>query len=593
MSRSPLITLAAVAFCFAGLGPTPGLAQPPIPPRADTAFQLTTTRDPDRSIRLHWTIAPETHLYRDKITVTDDAGVPLPAITEPGTVADDPIFGSTEIYHGSAEARVAGGNLDKTRSIVVGFQGCADVGICYPPISRVVDLDALIATAGADRAAAPAPDPTRGLLSGSAASVAAAFFGFGLLLAFTPCVFPMVPILAGILTRSGDRLSVGRGFAVRLSVGRGFAVSAAYVVAMALAYAALGVAAAWSGRNLQVALQTPLALGAMTLVLTALAASMFGLFELRLPTAWTSRLARLSGGSRGSLLGAAGLGFTSALIVGPCVTPPLAAALLFVAETGEIVRGAGALFALGLGMGLPLLLAGTFGAGLLPKSGAWLRGVNQIFGFVFLGLAVTMLARVVPEGVASTAWGTLAIAAGIRAALTGLRLARAAADGLRLAAVMPGAVLLVGGAIVVVDTVAGPLPIPPWRSGGTSIADAGAIVASPAAFDAAVAVARTDGRPILVDFSADWCTVCREIDRTVLADASVRDRLGALSVIRADVTRDDDGSRALMRRFGVVGPPTLVFLDARTGAEVSDARLIGAVSVADFHRSLDRAHRGS
>lgn len=583
MSRSPLITLAAVAFCFAGLGPTPGLAQPPIPPRADAAFQLTTTRDPDRSIRLHWTIAPETHLYRDKITVTDDAGAPLPAITEPGTVADDPIFGSTEIYHGSAEARVAGGNLDKTRSIVVGFQGCADVGVCYPPISRVVDLDALIATAGADRAAAPAPDPTRGLLSGSAASVAAAFFGFGLLLAFTPCVFPMVPILAGILTRSGDRLSVGRSFAV----------SAAYVVAMALAYAALGVAAAWSGRNLQVALQTPLALGAMTLVLTALAASMFGLFELRLPTAWTSRLARLSGGSRGSLLGAAGLGFTSALIVGPCVTPPLAAALLFVAETGEIVRGAGALFALGLGMGLPLLLAGTFGAALLPKSGAWLRGVNQIFGFVFLGLAVTMLARVVPEGVASTAWGTLAIAAGIRAALTGLRLARAAADGLRLAAVMPGAVLLVGGAIIVVDTVAGPLPIPPWRSGRTSIADAGAIVASPAAFDAAVAVARTDGRPILVDFSADWCTVCREIDRTVLADASVRDRLGALSVIRADVTRDDDGSRALMRRFGVVGPPTLVFLDARTGAEVSDARLIGAVSVADFHRSLDRAHRGS
>lgn len=583
MSRSPLITLAAVAFCFAGLGPTPGLAQPPIPPRADAAFQLTTTRDPDRSIRLHWIIAPETHLYRDKITVTDDAGAPLPAITEPGTVADDPIFGSTEIYHGSAEARVAGGNLDKTRSIVVGFQGCADVGVCYPPISRVVDLDALIATAGADRAAAPAPDPTRGLLSGSAASVAAAFFGFGLLLAFTPCVFPMVPILAGILTRSGDRLSVGRSFAV----------SAAYVVAMALAYAALGVAAAWSGRNLQVALQTPLALGAMTLVLTALAASMFGLFELRLPTAWTSRLARLSGGSRGSLLGAAGLGFTSALIVGPCVTPPLAAALLFVAETGEIVRGAGALFALGLGMGLPLLLAGTFGAALLPKSGAWLRGVNQIFGFVFLGLAVTMLARVVPEGVASTAWGTLAIAAGIRAALTGLRLARAAADGLRLAAVMPGAVLLVGGAIIVVDTVAGPLPIPPWRSGRTSIADAGAIVASPAAFDAAVAVARTDGRPILVDFSADWCTVCREIDRTVLADASVRDRLGALSVIRADVTRDDDGSRALMRRFGVVGPPTLVFLDARTGAEVSDARLIGAVSVADFHRSLDRAHRGS
>ena len=226
-------------------------------------------------------------------------------------------------------------------------------------------------------------------MSGSLASVLATFLGFGLLLTFTPCVLPMIPILSGMLARSGGQLSAGRGFAL----------STTYVLAMAAAYGLLGIAAAWSGQNLQAALQTPWALGAMSLLFVVLALSMFGLFELQLPSSWTSFVSGRTSGMGGSLPGAAALGFTSALIVGPCVTPPLAGALLYVSQSGDMTRGAAALFMLGLGMGLPLIVYGTVGAKALPKSGPWLVRVKQAFGVVFLGVAITMVSRIAPPQV--------------------------------------------------------------------------------------------------------------------------------------------------------------------------------------------------
>src|SRR5260370_32314684 len=244
---------------------------------------------------------------------------------------------------------------------------------------------------------------TTRLLAGHVLAMPAGFFGFGLLLSFTPCVFPMIPILSGILARSGEHLSAKRGFVL----------SAAYVLAVALAYAALGVAAAWSWQNLQIALQTPLALGAISLVFVALALPMFGLYDLQLPARWIGRLSGGASSNRGSIGGAALLGFGSALIVGPCVTPPLAAALLYVAQVGDLARGASALFALGLGMGVPLLAFGTFGAGLLPKSGPWLVRIKHVFGFVFIGMAVWMLSRIVPEWLTLELWGACLMGLGL------------------------------------------------------------------------------------------------------------------------------------------------------------------------------------
>ena len=424
------------------------------------------------------------------------------------------------------------------------------------------------------------------MLGGSLLTTLLAFLGFGLLLSFTPCVFPMIPILSGMLARSGSRLSLARSFVL----------SASYVVAMALAYGTLGIFVAWSGENLQTVLQTPFAVLAMSALFLALALSMFGLYELQLPQSWTARLAT-SAGNRGSIGGAALLGFGSALIVGPCVTPPLAAALVFVAQTGDVARGSLALFALGLGMGLPLIAFGVLGARVLPRSGAWLARVKHIFGFVFVGLAIWMASRVLPVALTATAWGALFIAIGlyfdvpraVRGAAVAISQSR---EGRRRRA---GAVLwmrpLIGAALSDYG------PLQPLVSIGmvASSADAGStdgfqVVSNEADLDKAIDLGRRQGRGIMVDFSADWCTECRLMERNIFAKDEVRQQLRGMLLIRADLTHYDLSSKSLMQRFAVVGPPTVVFLNP-DGSEIKDARVVGDVGVDNFLDKVAKAWR--
>jgi thiol:disulfide interchange protein DsbD len=587
----------------------PSLAQAPAP--ASEVFRLDAARAPDGGVQLSWTIAPGTYLYRERIGAKAQDGAPIPIKTAPGQVEDDPTFGPTEVYRRSAQAGIASPDLPHAGNLAVTYQGCAERGICYPPVTREIDPATLVVS-GSRTVAPQAPGAAAGpetwapattsekpypalapdaidaspSLSGAPLSMLATFLGLGLLLAFTPCVFPMIPILSGILARSGPGLSARRGFVL----------STAYVLAAAVAYAALGVVAAWSGQNLQVALQAPAVLIAMSAVFALLAASMFGLFELQLPSAWTTGVSSLIPSRGGSLGGAAAMGFTSALIVGPCVTPPLAAALIYVAQTGDVVRGASALFALGIGMGLPLIAFGTFGAGLLPRAGRWLLAVRQAFGVVFLGLAIVMLSRVIAAPTALALWGILAIGTGVFAGGTD-RVApghtRRLGKTLGIVAIAYGITLLVGFAGGASD------PFRPlgFLAGGqgpvSGPAVASTVVTSPATLEAALVDARASNKPVVVDFSAAWCSACQVFERTVLSDPKVRSRLVGATLIKADVTATDADSRELMRRFGIVGPPTMVFLSAREGREIPETRLIGEADASTFTRSLDRSGVGS
>lgn len=573
------------------------------PIAADQAFALAAARSDGGDVRLRWTPAPGTYLYRDRLSVRFE-GRDLTLVTPPGEVKDDATFGVVQVYHGAVEGHVAGlparGRLDVT------YQGCATDGICYPPQHRVVDLASLAVSkapldAGMPPAGAPItavakasdsfqPLPTTmsapavsadtaaaSAMSGGILPMLAAFLGFGALLAFTPCVFPMIPILVAMLAGGGRPLSPGRGLALTLT----------YVLAMAAAYGLVGLAAGWSGANLQALLQTPLALGTAAALFGALALAMFGAFDLALPA---TRALGLGGGRAGSLPGAALLGFGSALIVGPCVTPPLAAAMLYAIQSGDAARGGLALFALGLGMGLPLIAVGVFGPRVLPRSGPWLARARPLFGAVFLGVAALLVARLLDGAALLGFWGVTSMGVGVF--LGGFdRLAPQSPWGARIAktaglvAAIWSATLLVGAAGGSDDPLR-PLafaarPVPVSETARARRAS------SLAAFEAAMRQAGEVGRPVLVSFTADWCAICKANEREMAAP-DLRDRLERLPVVVADLTAQTAEQRSLMSRFSVVGPPVLFIADA-AGREIPGTRIIGPVSVATLDASLRAA----
>ena len=550
----------AIAVVLSPIANATALAQQP--PSADQVFRLAVSRDGDQSIRLQWTISPGNYLYRDKIVVTRSDGEPVETDTPPGEMKDDPSFGRTQIYHRAAYAVVKPTASGASDRLDVSFQGCAEQGICYPPVKRTIDLTSLKVSGpegivrretpsdeqwipGSDNAVVEGSGTAReqAVLGGSWPSTVISFLGFGLLLAFTPCMFPMIPILSGILAQSSGRLTARRGAAL----------SGAYVLAMATAYATLGVAVAWSGQNLQAALQTPLVIGAMSAAFVALSLSMFGFYDLQLPRSWQSRLAGAGVGRSGSIAGAAIMGFGSALIVGPCVTPPLAAALVYVAQTADVVRGAVALFALGLGMGLPLVAYGTFGASVIPRPGPWLSVVKNVFGVVFIGMAIWISSRIIPQWATLFLAGLLLVAVGVVLLMNFLRRQKAAGAwpsailAVSLIALIPGALAIVGsvnGSSVRVFEMVG-LSTGPDGNAGASPYER---VTTTQALDLALGKARREGKAVVLDFTADWCVECKIMDRTVFGNPEVAERL-------RDVVADQSGCDRLQRRHEKADEP--------------------------------------
>ncbi len=592
MRRFLLAALTAVVF----VGASAASAQVPSQPLpADEAFALTVTSE-SGAVTLSWEIEEGYYLYRDYIAATTADGTELAIQTPDGELKDDPNFGVVEVYHDALSIQMVPTGSD----ILLTWQGCMEDSICYPPQTRQISFEKGVGPTLPDtgsgtsmspvQLAAPAPaavDGTEGLklanepglldglsARGGAALVVAGFFGLGLLLALTPCVFPMFPIGAGLVM--GQRQPP--------SLRQGMTLSAAYVLAMAVAFAGLGVGAAWSGQNLQVALQSPVAISVAATIFVLLALSMFGLFNLQMPRFVANRLERIER-RRGSIGGAALLGFTSALVVGPCVTAPLAGALLYIAQTGDVVLGALALFALGLGQGVPLLLIGAFGPRILPRSGAWMEATKWVFGVLFLGFAIWLAGRILPGPATLALWSALLI--GVGAILAQMpRDVKAGQLGVAL-----GAIVLFAGTLQGVGSAVGgkdPLrPLAPLATGASqSVAqpegDGFATVFTAAEFEAALTDA---GGSTMAYVTADWCTTCRSIERGPLSDPEVRAAMSELSLVKVDVTDFGPDSQILLDMLGAAGPPTMVFFDESV-SEAPGSRIVGDTESEDMLRSL-------
>lgn len=562
-----------------------------LPP--DEAFVLSHDVDADGGLVVAFDIEPGYYLYRDKLAlepVTENLALADPVLP-PGEMKEDPEFGRVAIYRDRIAVTAQLVRLperDGMLEAVVRYQGCAEDGICYPPQRRTVSF----LPTGAVSAAAPAPGApvvaglsdadriTRDLASRSLLATFATFLGLGLLLSLTPCVYPMVPILSGIIV--GQREPV--------TTRRAVALSTTYVLAMALTYALAGVAAGLLGRNLQAAFQHPAVIVSFSLVFVLLALSMFGLFELQLPARVQSRLDRLSRSQRGgTYTGVAVMGVLSAVIVGPCVAPPLAGTLAYIGQTGSGVIGGLALFALGLGMGAPLIALGASAGVVLPRAGRWMETIKRVFGVVFLAVAVWFLERLLPGPLTLVLWGALAIGSAVflgaldaleRGAPVSARLGK----GLGLGLLVYGAVLIVGASAGGEDPAR---PLAPL-AGSPAPREANRFIAVKRAEDveAAIRAARAQGRAVMLDVYADWCIECKHLERETFADAGVAARLAEMVLLRADVTANDPVDQALLDRFGLFGPPAVLFF--RDGEERRQERLLGFADADEFSRRLDR-----
>jgi thioredoxin:protein disulfide reductase len=584
----------------------------------DEAFAVTADRGDDGSVRVEWRIADGYYLYRHAFAVQPDpsagngARLGEPEVP-PGLAKVDEFFGDVEVYYGAARVRVPVDGVNRDAPIVVGitYQGCADAGLCYAPETRWLAFDAgrreaavftsVPARGGTGSgipAAAGGSDTITGIggafgeesqlaaFLGRAALPAALalFFLAGVGLALTPCVLPMIPILSSIIVGQGTGITQMRAFTLSL----------AYVLGMAITYALIGtLMGSFGGRmNVQAALQAPVVLITFAAVFVALALSMFGFYDLRLPSSWQARIDALSRRQRGGQHGSvAVMGALSSLVVSPCISAPLAGALIYISASGDAMVGGLVLLALALGMGAPLLVIGTMGGQLLPKAGPWMNAVKAVFGVGLLAVAIWLLERVLPGSVTLLLWAALAIACGVY--LGALDFAPRQGWGNLWKAT--GSVSFVYGVLLLIGAASGAdNPFQPLhklaggeRAGTAIAADDFRDVKGLTGLRAGLAFAANDGRPIMLDLYADWCVSCKQMERNVFPDPSVSERLAQFTLLRADITRNDAEDRALLQEFGLFGPPTFLFFSP-TGEELTDFRLQGEVDRHRFAAHLER-----
>jgi len=584
------------------------------PLEVNQAFRFSARTVDSKTIEVRYDITEGYYLYRNKLKFelqppSVKLGPPqLPA----GKIKNDPNFGEVEIYRGtlvitlpiiSNEADAKLSDKPETNKLAkevdavtlnATSQGCADLGVCYPPNTQSAKLSLTqfsadpglsMSTPSNSSDALPASRDessrvARMLKNASLWVIIATCFGFGLLLTFTPCVFPMIPVLSGIIVGHGHSITRRRAFALSLS----------YVLGLSVVAALAGVAAALTGQLFSAYLQNGWALGGFAVLLVFFALSMFGFYELQLPSFLQSKLAETANKQKGgSLHSAAIMGALSALIVGPCVTAPLGGILLYVAQTEDVLLGGTALFFVGLGQGAPLIAVGVFARHLLPHTGPWMEAVKKFFGVMLLGLAIWLVSPVIPPAIHLLAWGALAIVSAIY--LRAIDPLTAHAHGWARFWKGVGVILLLAGAALVIGALGGsrdPLQPLEFLRLGNLIEPAIKVqrVKTVAELDEQL---KNTKQPVMLDFYADWCTTCKELERHTFTDPRVQAQLGKMLVLKADVTDGNDADKALMKRFGVYAPPVMVFFD-QNGKQNEDVRITGYLPPNEFLKTIESIH---
>jgi thiol:disulfide interchange protein DsbD len=604
------LRLLAVALVFAGMMPAARAADEFLDP--EVAFKLSARTVDDRIVEVTVTAVPGYYLYREQFKFeAPGATLGTPVMPEGKTKFDETFQKNVETYRDAVRITIPVQQAPARFRLLVTNQGCADKGLCYPPMQRGIEVglkgfggdgsaraltvdetlqttSSSIAQTADSRAVAPTPSAAgndrldSALRDGKFWPVVGVFLIAGVLLSLTPCVLPMLPILSSIIVGEGSRVSRWRGFALAVS----------YSLGMALVYTAIGVAAGLAGAGLAAALQNPWVLGAFALGLVALAMSMFGVYELQLPAGFTGRMTGVSQRlPAGRFVPVFVMGGLSALIVSPCVAAPLAGALVYLSQTGDVLLGGSALFSLAAGMSVPLLLVGASAGALLPRTGAWMNEVKRLFGMLLLGVALWTVQSVLPAALTLALWGALliSVAVSLVSQTHGHQHGGWSRSLWRRCA---AAVIGVLGMLQLAGAVSGGSdPLQPLShlsrraEPGGATAPLFATLRNVAELDNAL---RTAGRPVMLDFYADWCVSCKEMERFTFSDPAVQRKLAGAMLLKADVTANNAQDRELLKRFGLFGPPGTIFFDA-SGREVAGARIVGFQNSAQFLKTLQSA----
>lgn len=561
----------------------------PLP--SSEVFHAGVTHIDPNTFTLDFQVKPGYFLYSDRIKLTpsDDSNIHLGTIRFPQTMKKTDKQGRVyTVYRNHLSIPVAVlGDKPGESLLHLHYQGCSDDGFCYAPEEQLIRLtinDKLALTAANIEQTVAQTETdnstqndviTRVFKNQNWAMIMLTFFGFGLLLSFTPCILPMVPILSGIIVGHGKDITTGKAFFLSLS----------YVLSMSATYAVVGAVVALLGSNLQISMQSPWSIVIFSFLFVLLAFSMFGFYEFKLPDSWQAKIGNTSRSQRGGhYIGAAIMGCLSTLILSPCVTAPLIGVLTYIAQTGNVLLGCLTLFVLSLGMGTPLLLIGTSAGRWLPKAGGWMNSIKILFGIIFIGVAIDLISRIIPATLTMGLWASLLIFSGIYSgALTYSTSNKEKFNqGIGLILLAYGFLILIGASMGATN------PLLPLTSIHSAEAAGATLKSTPQTLESikkAVTAAR--GKPVLLDFYADWCAACKVMEATTFKDPRVQEALSHFTVIKVDVTANNAKDKAILKFFDVVAPPTFVFFNAQ-GQQQDDLKLVGESDADAFLKSINK-----